>query len=104
MYIFLYICSMSNTILNATNVRNDFFRLLDEVEKSKKPIYIKKDNKIKVKLDVIGTDLTEKWDETRLVLEKLFGMWKDRSEGEISKKFRKANIAAAQRFRMGKSQ
>lgn len=99
MYIFLYIPCMSSTILNATNVRNDFFRLLDEVEKSKKPIYIKKDNKIKVKLDVIGTDLTEKWDETKIVLDKLFGMWNDRSETEIKGGFKKANLAATEKFR-----
>jgi len=39
---------MSKVIINATDVRNDFFKLIDKVAKTKNPIYIKKDKEVLV--------------------------------------------------------
>ena len=93
---------MGKIILTATNVRNDFFRLLEQVENSKKPIYIKKDDKVRVKLDVVGTELMENWEETKQMLDRLYGMWGNRSEEEITSRFREADLAATQKMRSNK--
>ena len=56
---------MSKTIINATDVRNDFFKLIDKVARTKDPIFIKKDKEVKVKIEPVGTELNEDWEETK---------------------------------------
>lgn len=82
---------MSKIILNATDVRNDFFNLVDSVARDKKPIYIKKDRDIKVRLEPVEDDTNKKWKETKKWLDKTRGMWADRTEEEIRGRFREAD-------------
>jgi len=90
---------MGKTILTATSVRNDFFRLIDQVEENKQPIFIKKGNKVRVKLTAVGTELAEDWEETNKMLDRLYGMWANSSKEEITGRFRKADLTATGKMR-----
>lgn len=85
--------------MNATDVRNDFFRLLDLVAESKKPIFIKKGRDVKVKLEPVKAELDEDWEETKKLLEKTRGMWAHLSEEDISGRFREADRKAIKKIR-----
>lgn len=93
---------MSKTILNATDVRNDFFRLLDLVVESKKTIFIKRGKEVKVKMEPVGDELDKDWEETKRLLDKTRGMWADRTEEEIRGPFREADRKSTARIRSRK--
>ena len=82
---------MAKNIITATEVRNNFFTLLDMVAATGKPVYIKKDREVKVKLEVIGEDLDKDWEETKKLLDRMHGMWVDRTEEEITGRFKEAD-------------
>ena len=90
---------MSKTIINATDVRNDFFKLIDSVARNKKPIYIKKDRGIKVKLEPAEDDINKEWEETKKWLDKTRGMWANRTEEEIRGPFKRADEASTRKIR-----
>ena len=93
---------MSKTIINATDVRNDFFKLVDRVAKTGKPIFIKKDREVLVKLEPVGDELNEDWEETKKLLDRVEGMWADRTEEEITGRFREASRKATAKIRARK--
>ena len=93
---------MSKTIINATDVRNDFFKLVDKVAKTGKPIFIKKDREVRVKLEPVGRELDEDWDETKKILDATRGMWAHRTEEEITHRFKEADRKATRRIRSRK--
>lgn len=93
---------MSKTILNATDVRNDFFKLIDLVAESKKPIFIKKDRDVKVKLEFVKEDLNKDWKETEKLLDRMYGMWADKTEEELVGRFREADRLATKKIRARK--
>lgn len=94
---------MAKNIITATNVRNDFFNLINLVAKTKEPIYIKKDNEVMVKLEPVGEELDKDWEETKKWLDKTRGMWKHLTEEEISGKFNEADLASTKKIRSRKS-
>lgn len=85
--------------MTATDVRNDFFKLLDLVAESKKPIFIKKGREVKVKLEPVGEELDKEWEETRKLLDKVRGMWAHRTEAEITGRFREADELSMKKIR-----
>ncbi len=93
---------MSKVIINATDVRNDFFKLIDKVAKTKNPIYIKKDKEVLVKLEPVGRELDEDWEETKKLLNELRGMWADKTEEELVGRFREANEKSTRKIRARK--
>lgn len=90
---------MSKTILNATDVRNDFFKLIDLVAESKKPIFIKKDREIKVRLVPVNGEMEKDWRETEKLLDEVWGMWADKSEEELTGRFQEADLASTKAIR-----
>lgn len=93
---------MSKIIINATDVRNDFFKLVDRVAKTKNPIYIKKDKEVLVKLESVGRELDEDWEDTKKLLNELRGMWADKTEEELVGRFREADEKATRKIRARK--
>lgn len=93
---------MAKNIITATDVRNDFFNLINLVAKTKEPIYIKKGKQVKVKLEPIDDELNEKWDKAKKWLERTKGMWADSSEKDISGRFKEADKKATLRIRRRK--
>ncbi|OGH47013.1 MAG: hypothetical protein A3A51_01890 [Candidatus Levybacteria bacterium RIFCSPLOWO2_01_FULL_39_10] len=93
---------MSKVIINATDVRNDFFKLVDRVAKTKNPIYIKKDKEVLVKLESVGRELEEDWEDTKKLLNELRGMWIDKTEEELVGRFREADKKATRKIRARK--
>jgi len=93
---------MSKVIINATDVRNDFFKLVDKVAKTKSPIYIKKDKEVLVKLEPVGRELDEDWEDTKKLLNELRGMWADKTEEELIGRFREANEKSTRKIRLRK--
>ena len=93
---------MSKVIINATDVRNDFFKLVDRVAKTKNPIYIKKDKEVLVKLESVGRELEEDWEDTKKLLNELRGMWADKTEEELVGRFREADEKATRKIRARK--
>lgn len=93
---------MSKTIITATEVRNNFFYLLDEVERSGKPIFIKRDKDVKVKLEPVGKELDKDWEETNKLLDRMYGMWADKTEEELTGRFREADELATKKIRARK--
>ena len=93
---------MSKVIINATDVRNDFFKLIDRVAKTKNPIYIKKDKEVRVKLEPVGKELDEDWEETKKILDATRGIWAHLTEEEISGRFKEADRKATRRIRSRK--
>lgn len=90
---------MSKVIINATDVRNDFFKLIDRVARTKNPIYIKKDKEVMVKLEPVGRELDEDWEETKKLLDRVEGMWSHRTEEEITRRFKEASRKATRKIR-----
>ncbi len=93
---------MSKVIINATDVRNDFFKLVDKVAKTGKPVFIKKDREVRVKLEPVGRELDEDWEDTKKLLSELRGMWADKTEEELVGRFREANEKATRKIRARK--
>ncbi len=93
---------MSKVIINATDVRNDFFKLYDRVAKTKNPIYIKKDKEVRVKLEAVGRELDDDWEETKKLLDSIRGMWADKTEEELVGRFREADEKATRKIRARK--
>ena len=93
---------MSKVIINATDVRNDFFKLIDRVAKTKNPIYIKKDKEVRVKLEAVGRELDDDWEETKKLLDSIRGMWADKTEEELVGRFREADEKATRKIRARK--
>ncbi len=93
---------MVKNIITATDVRNDFFNLINLVAKTKEPIYIKKDNEVMVKLEPVGEDLNSDWEETKKLLDAVEGMWAHRAEDEITGRFREADEASTRKIRARK--
>lgn len=93
---------MSKVIINATDVRNDFFKLVDRVAKTKNPIYIKKDKEVRVKMEPVGRELDEDWEDTKKLLNELRGMWAGKTEEELVGRFREANEKSTRKIRSRK--
>lgn len=93
---------MSKMILNATDVRNDFFKLVDLVAESGETIFIKKDREIKVRLVPINDELLNSWAETKKLLDETRGMWAQLNEKDISGRFEEADTLATKRIRARK--
>lgn len=93
---------MAKLIYTATDVRNDFFKLVDMVAKTGEPIFIKKDKEVLVKLEPVGEELNADWKKTKKVLDRVRGMWADKSEEELVGRFREANEAATRKIRARK--
>ncbi len=93
---------MSKTILNATDVRNDFFRLLDLVAESKKTIFIKRGKEVKVKMEPVGDELNKDRKETKKILDSIYGMWADKTEEELTGRFKEADRLATKKIRARK--
>lgn len=90
---------MGKVIITATEVRNNFFQLLDQVVKTGKPIFIKRDKDVKVKLEPVKEDFDKDWEETKKLLDKIRGMWAHRTEEEIRGKFKKADELSIKKIR-----
>jgi len=90
---------MSRVIANATDVRNNFFNLIDKVVKTGEPIFIKRNREVLVKIEPIGDELDRDVDETRRLLDTTRGIWADRSAKKTGSRFREANLAASRRIR-----
>lgn len=83
---------MVKNIITATDVRNDFFNLINLVITTGNPIYIKKDNKVMVKLEPVAeSDLKLRAEKMKKWLDETRGMWAGRSEEEIRARFREAD-------------
>ena len=93
---------MARTIITATEVRNNFFNLLDSVARTGKPIYIKKDREVKVKMEPVGEEADKRWAEVKKWLDKTRGMWADRTEEELRGRFREADRKATLKIRSRK--
>lgn len=93
---------MAKMIYTATDVRNNFFNLVDLVARTGSPIFIKKDKEVKVKLEPVGDELDKKWIEAKKWLDATRGMWADRSEEEITKRFREADKKTTLKIRRRK--
>lgn len=93
---------MAKNIITATEVRNNFFHLVDMVAATGNPVYIKKGREVKVRLEPIDDELNEKWDKAKRWLERTRGMWAGRSEEEIRGRFREADRKATLRIRRRK--
>lgn len=93
---------MSKVIITATEVRNNFFQLLDQVAKTGKPIFIKRDRDVKVKLEPVKEDFDKDWEETKKLLDRIRGMWADKTEEELVGRFREADRLATKKIRSRK--
>lgn len=93
---------MAKLIYTATDVRNDFFKLVDMVAETGEPIFIKKDKEVVVKLEPVGEELDKRWDEVKKWLDETRGMWAHRSEEEITGRFKEANKKSTLRIRRRK--
>ncbi len=90
---------MAKNIITATDVRNDFFNLINLVVKTKEPIYIKKDNKVMVKLEPVGNDLDREWEKTKKILDETRGIWADRTEKQIRARFKEVERKTMKKIR-----
>ncbi|MBI2329944.1 type II toxin-antitoxin system prevent-host-death family antitoxin [Candidatus Daviesbacteria bacterium] len=93
---------MNKTIITATEVRNNFFHLLDEVARTGKPIFIKRDRDVKVKLEPVKEDLDKDREETKKLLDRMYGMWSDKTEEELVGRFKEADRLATKKIRSRK--
>lgn len=93
---------MAKNIITATDVRNDFFNLINLVVRTKEPIYIKKGKEVKVKLELVKEELDKDWVETKKLLDAVEGMWAHRTEKEIRGRFREADEASTRKIRARK--
>lgn len=90
---------MSKNVYTATEVRNNFFNLINLVVKTKEPIYIKKNREVVVKLEPAKDEVAKKRDKALAWLEKTRSMWAGRSEDEIRGPFREASRKATLKIR-----
>lgn len=90
---------MAKNIITATDVRNDFFNLINLVAKTKEPIYIKKDNEVMVKLEPAGEDLNSDWEKTKKILDETRGMWSNRTEKQIKARFKQAELKTMKKIK-----
>ncbi len=90
---------MAKNIITATDVRNDFFNLINLVAKTKEPIYIKKDNEVMVKLEPVREELNSDWEKTKRILDETRGIWANRTEKEIRSKFKQAELKTMKKIR-----
>ncbi|MEK7616490.1 MAG: hypothetical protein AAB414_00355 [Patescibacteria group bacterium] len=74
---------MAKNIITATEVRNNFFNLVDMVVSTGEPVYIKKDREVKVKLQPIS-DEADKKEKIKKLVDETRGIWSDRTEEEIN--------------------
>lgn len=88
-----------NKVVTATELRNDLFKLLDLVEKSQEPIFINRHNKVSVKLDVVKDESAKEKAELKMILDKTWGMWADKTEEELVGNFRRADSAYSKRLK-----
>lgn len=86
-------------IITATEVRNNFFQLLDEVARTGKPIFIKKNKDVKVKLEPVKEELKNDWEETKKLLDRTRGAWSHLSEEEIRGRFKEADRKSTEKIR-----
>lgn len=93
---------MAKAILTATEVRNNFFNLINLVVKTGEPIFVKRDREVVVKLEPVGTDLKDRAKEIKKWLDRTRGMWADSSEEDISGRFKEADKKATLRIRRRK--
>lgn len=93
---------MAKLIYTATSVRNDFFKLVDMVARTGKPVFIKKDKEVKVKLEPVGKELDKEWIEVKKWLDETRGMWAHRSEEEITRRFKEADRKSTLKIRRRK--
>lgn len=91
---------MAKIILNATDVRNDFFKLIKLVATSKEPIFIKKNKEVLVKLEPVGDELNEEWEKTKKILDEARGIWAGRSEKEIRSRFKEAERKTMKKIKL----
>lgn len=90
---------MIKNIITATEVRNNFFSLVDLVASTGNPVYIKKGKEVKVKLEPVGEEVDKRWIEAKKWLDETRGMWADRSEREITGRFKEADKKTTFRIR-----
>ncbi len=90
---------MARNIITATDVRNDFFNLINLVAKTKEPIYIKKGRDVKVKLEPVGDELDKEWAKTKKILDETRGIWADRTEKQIRARFKEAERKTMKKIR-----
>jgi len=93
---------MAKNIITATEVRNNFFNLINMVIATGNPIYIKKGKEVKVKLELVKEELDKDWVETKKLLDAVEGMWAHRTEEEIRGRFREADEASTRKIRARK--
>lgn len=89
---------MAKNIITATEVRNNFFNLINMVVETREPIFVKKNNEVVIKLEPVGEELNSDWEETKRILDETRGMWAHRSEKEIRARFRKADLASTRKI------
>lgn len=82
---------MAKNIITATDVRNDFFNLVDLVASTGNPVYIKKGKEVKVKLEPVKTDINDRAKDMKKWLDETRGIWAGRSEEEIRASFKEAD-------------
>lgn len=82
---------MAKVIYTATEVRNNFFNLINLVVKTGEPIFVKKDREVVVKLEPVETELKDRAKEMNKWLDETRGMWAGRSEEEIRGRFKEAD-------------
>ncbi len=90
---------MAKLIYTATDVRNDFFNLVDLVAKTGKPVFIKKDKEVKVKLEPVEDELDKEWERTQKILDETRGMWANRTEKEIRARFKLAELKTMKKIK-----
>lgn len=93
---------MAKTILTATEVRNNFFNLINLVVKTGEPIFVKKDREVVIKMEPVGEELNLDWEETKKILDATRGMWKHLTEEQISGRFNEADLASTKKIRARK--
>lgn len=93
---------MAKTVYTATEVRNNFFNLIDLVATTGNPVYIKKGREVKVRLEPVEDEIAERRSKAKAWLERTRGMWAGRSEEEIRGRFREADKAATRKIRARK--
>lgn len=90
---------MAKNIITATEVRNNFFNLINMVIATGNPIYIKKGKEIKVKLGPIGDELDKEWAKTKKILDDTRGIWGNRTEKQIRARFKEAERKTMEKIR-----
>lgn len=91
---------MAKVILNATDVRNDFFNLVNLIAKTGEPIFVRKNKEVVIKMEPVDMDLEEdRVRDMKRWLDVTRGMWAGRSEEEIRGRFKEADKKTTQKIR-----